>query len=91
LWILLHAAHQIICKFGCDETAPIRAETGSQKQNAVHDKLLPERTPPILRDPHPRDLDHASAAASNHALVVRSREPSAHKVDYLPGRKTMRP
>jgi len=35
--------------------------------------------------------NRASAAAGNHALAVRSREPSAHKVDYLPDQKAMRP
>jgi hypothetical protein len=49
-----------------------------------------QHPPPRLGDPHPRDLDRASAAADNYVLAVRSREPSAHKVDYLPDRKAMR-
>ena len=50
-----------------------------------------DRLPPCLRDPHPRDLDPASATANNHALAVRSREPSAHEVQYLCGRKATCP
>ena len=52
---------------------------------------LRQRPPSRLGDLHPRDLDRASAAARNHALAVRSREPSAYKVDHLPDQKVVRP
>src|SRR5262249_57743655 len=54
-------------------------------------RVLRERLPSRLGDLHPCGLDPASATADNHALAVRSREPSAHKVEYLPDRKAMRP
>jgi hypothetical protein len=46
---------------------------------------------PLLMTCHAGDLDPASATADNHALAVRSREPSTHEVDHLCGRKAMRP
>jgi hypothetical protein len=78
------AAHQIIRKFGCDETPQFALKPAPRSRMQFMTKLLAQHPPCRLGDFYTRNFDHTSA--DNHALAVAGREPITDEIGHLCGR-----